>query len=145
MHQRKPTQRAERAISRVVRPMPAGGLSRLWQALLNSIDGLTYAARQEKSFRFEMILFGASLPLALVISDSYFKFSILVACGLAVMSIELLNTSIEKACDLISKDYTEGIKHAKDCGSAAVLLSAIGCSFVWGEAVVSFLIRLQWM
>ena len=39
-----------------------------------------------------------------------------------ILAVELLNTGIERACDAITLEYNEMIKHAKDCGSAATFV-----------------------
>lgn len=43
----------------------------------------------------------------------------------AVISAELVNTSIERLCDRVSPEKDENIKHSKDCAAGAVLVSAI--------------------
>lgn len=45
------------------------------------------------------------------------------AIGL-VLTAELLNTAIEAIVDLVSPDYHELAKRAKDCGAAAVLVAS---------------------
>lgn len=48
---------------------------------------------------------------------------ILIICMLGIiLSIELLNTAIEAACDAITKEYNPYIKIAKDCGSGATFV-----------------------
>jgi diacylglycerol kinase len=53
--------------------------------------------------------------------------------------MELLNTAIEKICDLITKDIHPIIKVIKDIAAAAVLIAAIG-SFLSG--VIIFLPKI---
>lgn len=50
--------------------------------------------------------------------------AILLACAL-VISGEIVNTAIENVVDMVTKDYNEYAKRAKDAGSGAVLVSAI--------------------
>lgn len=49
---------------------------------------------------------------------------LLLACG-AVISGEIINTAIENAVNLASREYTEYGKIAKDAAAGAVLVSAI--------------------
>lgn len=49
---------------------------------------------------------------------------LLLACG-AVISGEIINTAIENAVDLASREHTEYGKIAKDAAAGAVLVSAI--------------------
>ncbi len=48
---------------------------------------------------------------------------ILLCCAL-VLALEMVNTAVEKVCDLVSTDYHPLIKIAKDVSAGAVLLSA---------------------
>lgn len=50
--------------------------------------------------------------------------ALLIACAL-VLSGEVVNTAIENVVDMVTKDYNEYAKRAKDAGSGAVLINAI--------------------
>ncbi|MCM1363821.1 MAG: diacylglycerol kinase family protein [Faecalibacterium sp.] len=50
--------------------------------------------------------------------------ALLIACAL-VLSGELFNTAIENAIDMMTSEYNEFAKKAKDAASGAVLVSAI--------------------
>ena len=68
--------------------------------------------------------------ITVVIGGIFFKISYtewlvcLVFIGL-VISLEMVNTAIEETVDLITKEYSELAKHAKDVSAGAVLFSAI--------------------
>ena len=49
---------------------------------------------------------------------------ILIALGV-ILSIELLNTAIEAAIDLVTLEYHPLAKIAKDCGSAATFIAVL--------------------
>lgn len=57
--------------------------------------------------------------------------AVLVAAWLLVMATELLNTAIEAIVDLVSPDYNELAKHAKDLGSAAVAVVVAANCVLW--------------
>ena len=87
-----------------------------------SLNGIKTYMEEGKSF----ILYSFAAILE-VIFGFIFKVNglewILIICMLGViLSIELLNTGIERACDAITLEYNEMIKHAKDCGSAATFV-----------------------
>jgi len=48
-----------------------------------------------------------------------------------VLGVEMINTAIEEVVDLVTKDYREEAKYAKDVSAGMVLIVAIG-SFVVG-------------
>ncbi len=42
-----------------------------------------------------------------------------------VLSLEMINSAIEKLCDMVSKDFHPGIKRIKDIVAGAVLLASV--------------------
>jgi diacylglycerol kinase (ATP) len=59
------------------------------------------------------------------VSWPIWKKGVLIAVYLLIPLIELINSALEDICDLVSPDYNEKIKWAKDKGSAAVLMAII--------------------
>ena len=87
-----------------------------------SLNGIKTYMEEGKSF----ILYSFAAILE-VIFGFIFKVNglewILIICMLGVLlSVELLNTGIERACDAITKEYNPLIKAAKDCGSGATFI-----------------------
>lgn len=87
-----------------------------------SLNGIKTYMEEGKSF----ILYSFAAILE-VIFGFIFKVNglewILIICMLGVLlSVELLNTGIERACDAITKEYNPLIKKAKDCGSGATFI-----------------------
>jgi diacylglycerol kinase (ATP) len=106
-------------------------MQRLYHAFRHSCAGLWYAAGHEASFRQELILFVVALPFAWLLSSGLGMFLVLMGVIVLMMIVELLNTAIEAVCNGLSRDYMEEIRIAKDCGSAAVLLSSALAGVVW--------------
>ena len=87
-----------------------------------SLNGIKTYMEEGKSF----ILYSFSAILE-IIFGFVFKVNglewILIICMLGVLlSVELLNTGIERACDAITEEYNPLIKKAKDCGSGATFI-----------------------
>jgi diacylglycerol kinase (ATP) len=110
-------------------------MKRLFYAFRHSLAGIRYAAAHEASFRQELILFFAALPVAVLVSNSLGMFLVLMGAIVFMMIVELLNTGVEAVCNGLSRDYMEEIKIAKDCGSAAVLFSVLAAGTVWLSAL----------
>lgn len=55
--------------------------------------------------------------------------AIVIVIG-TVFCAEAINSAIEVLCDLVSPDYNETIKRAKDLAAGAVLLTAIAAAIV---------------
>ena len=92
--------------------------------LVNSINGLKVALK-EHSFVTEILAGLIIIPYIVFIDlDNIFKL-IIVSTYFILLALELLNTSIEKLSDKISKNFDEDIKKIKDLASASVFIVLI--------------------
>ena len=107
------------------------GVRRLRNALGYSIQGLRSAYRHEDAFRQEVLLALVLIPLALLLPVSGTGRALMVFSVLLVLVVELLNSAIEAAVDLISPESNHLAGRAKDIGSAAVFLSLANVATVW--------------
>jgi len=90
--------------------------------LVNSLNGIKFYIKDGKSIILYLLGFLIQVVLG-IIFDIHGLEWILIICIMGVLlAVELLNTSIEAACDAITKDYNPLIKIAKDCGSAATFV-----------------------
>ena len=88
-----------------------------------AIDGLIYAFKSESSFKLEILSAMLIIPIIIFIDISLLSKSILLITIFLVLIVELLNTAIENIVDLVTSDYHELAKHAKDVGATAVMFS----------------------
>jgi diacylglycerol kinase (ATP) len=56
--------------------------------------------------------------------------------GIMILAMECVNTAIERVVDDISEEKRDRARQAKDAGSAAVAVSAIGVGVAWVCAIV---------
>ncbi len=87
-----------------------------------SLNGLKLCFKNESSFRLECLFLMFTIALCFILEFDLLKSFGLIICVLFIMIVELLNSAIEKICDLISKEQNVLIGYAKDAGSAAVML-----------------------
>ena len=107
------------------------GLTRVWNALLYSLDGLAAAFRHEDAFRQEVLLALVLIPLAVYMPVAGPGKALMIASVLLVLVVELLNSAIEAVVDRVSLENHRLAKRAKDIGSAAVLVSLVMVVLVW--------------
>lgn len=107
------------------------GLTRVWNALFHSIDGLKAAIRHEDAFRQELLLTLICIPLALWLEHGAVERALMIGALLLVLIVELVNSAIEAVVDRVSLEKHDLAKRAKDIGSAAVLLSLINAAAIW--------------
>jgi diacylglycerol kinase (ATP) len=106
-------------------------VKRLWQATINSWNGLIAVTQSEEAFRQEVALLAVGVPLAFFLTADVGERIALIGVIIFLMIVELLNTAIEKLSDRVTLKNDPAIKRVKDMGSAAVGLSLLAAAAVW--------------
>jgi len=109
--------------------------SRILKAAIWSLQGLRSAWLHESSFRLEVYLFLVLAPLGWWLGQSGVERALLIGSCLLVLSIELLNSSIEAVIERYGPEFHELAGRAKDMGSAAVFVLMLNVLLVWGLIV----------
>ncbi|ODT07672.1 MAG: diacylglycerol kinase [Mesorhizobium sp. SCN 65-20] len=118
-------------------------MERLVKAFQNSVRAFSRLMRTEAAFQQEVMLLIAAIPLGWFIAESWSGYALLIGSILFLMTVEVLNTGIEAACDAVSREFNIDIQLAKDCGSLAVLISILITLGIWGIAIVERLTGLS--
>ncbi len=105
-------------------------------AFRNSCAGLAFAVRSERAVRQEVICLFFATPLALVIGQTMWTRIAMIGVILIVISVELLNTCVEKLSDHVTPEIHPQIKIVKDTSSAAVLAALALAVIVWLGAIL---------
>lgn len=92
-----------------------------------AVAGLRTAYVTQANFRIEVWLGVVAVLLALALDVSLMP--IFLCCAL-VLSLELLNTALEAAIDLLSPEHHRLAKVAKDAAAGAVLVACLGSVLV---------------
>jgi diacylglycerol kinase (ATP) len=111
-------------------------VKRLYTATINSLRGLRYGLRHESALREELIVLAAAVPLGIPIAPTWVWYIAMIGALLALLSVELLNTAIEKLADHTTQERHPQIGMIKDYGSAAVLCMLCVAALIWIAAVV---------
>ena len=91
-----------------------------------AIWGLGAAFKEERNFSIEFIIGVLVMFFMIVLKLSPIEESILLLTILVVLSLELINSQIEKFLDIIQPEHHPRVKIIKDFSAGAVLLSALG-------------------
>lgn len=81
--------------------------------------------RSERNFQLHILALMINLFLMVYLGLNSTDTALIFIVCFAVMSTEILNTAIEKICDIIQPEYDERIKFIKDISAGAVTLMAI--------------------
>ncbi len=100
---------------------------KLFKSFYYAFKGITYVIRNERNFRIHltcMIYMFSILSLTdwFVLDSSHW--AILLLTSSSVLVAEIINTAVENAVNLASKEYSDFGRIAKDAAAGAVLLSA---------------------
>ncbi|PKH05037.1 diacylglycerol kinase [Moritella sp. Urea-trap-13] len=114
------------------------GLVRLIHALRYSWLGVKAAWRCESAFRQEIVLLLLLTPVALLLPLPGIEKLLLIISLLAVIVVELLNSSIEAVVDRIGTEIHPLSGQAKDMGSAAVLFTCLIALLTWSYVLFNY-------
>jgi diacylglycerol kinase (ATP) len=112
-----------------------GGLARIAAAFWNSLRGLQEGLGTESAIKQEVAIACLLVPLSFFVATDMWTWVALIASLLFVLSVEFMNTAIERLCNHIQPDKHEAIRITKDLASAAVFFSLILAALVWGAAL----------
>jgi diacylglycerol kinase (ATP) len=112
-----------------------GGLARISAAFWNSLRGLQEGLSTESAIKQEVAIACVLLPLSFFIAKDWWIWVALVGSLLFVLSIEFLNTAIERLCNHIQPDKHEAIRITKDLASAGVFFSLALAALIWIAAL----------
>ena len=98
--------------------------------------GFVHAFRTEQNMRIHCLIALAVIVAGFVFKVEAWEWVAISLCIGMVISAECLNTALERLADRVTRETDPLIKHAKDCGSAAVLVLAITAAVVGGVIFV---------
>ncbi|EKD87118.1 MAG: hypothetical protein ACD_37C00032G0002 [uncultured bacterium] len=96
-----------------------------------AISGIKTAIMLNRNFKIHLIFAVLVIISCFVLGLTNSEIAIIIMVISLVLGVEMINTAIEEVVDLVTKDYREEAKYAKDVSAGMVLIVAIG-SFVVG-------------
>ena len=114
----------------------AAEVRRFANTVIWSLQGWRAAWATEKSLRQWSAVNVLSAALAFALDLSPAERGLILALGILILAAELMNTGLEEVVDYISTQTDPRAKKAKDCGSAAVALTAIAGGVAWGVILI---------
>ncbi|ADD66898.1 diacylglycerol kinase [Denitrovibrio acetiphilus DSM 12809] len=96
-----------------------------------AIQGLTEVFRNESSFKTEVYIFIVCQLVFFLLPVPMLAKAILSTSSFLPLFAELANSAIERNVDLVTMEFDEKAKAAKDAGSAMVFASFIITGVIW--------------
>lgn len=91
----------------------------------HALDGIEYAVNHERNVKIEILFAILTSILGFILKISLLEWVVIVLVIAMVLALELVNTAIERTVDLVTKDYHDLAKAAKDVAAGAVLVMSM--------------------
>lgn len=95
-----------------------------------AVSGIILSIKTEKNMLIHYIIAITVLGLSLFFNFTRVEFLILLFAISLVLTLEMINTAIEKTVDMITKEYHPYARIAKDISAGAVLISSVNALIV---------------
>ena len=96
-----------------------------YKSVGNAFRCVIWMLKSERNFQIEVFALLINLFLIVFLKLNTVDAAIILIVSFAVLSLEILNTAIEKVCDIIQPEFDLRIKVIKDISAAAVVLMAL--------------------
>lgn len=96
----------------------------------NAIEGILHAAQTQRHLRYHFYVAALVLLSSYVLGVTRTEFLLIALAVMAVLVAEMLNSAVEALVDLLSPDYHERARQAKDIAAGAVLITAMGAAVI---------------
>ena len=99
---------------------------KLYLSFRRAFHGLKIAVRKEQTFKIHVIAAGLVFFLMFYFPLAALERAILVLTIILVLSLELINSQIERILDFLQPNHHPQIKRIKDLSASAVLIASLG-------------------
>jgi len=99
--------------------------SRILKSFKHAKDGLIHALKFERNFRIQVYVGILVVALSIILSISTNNFLVILFVTCLLLSMELINSAIERLCNIITTKHHPEIKIIKDMAAATVLVMVL--------------------
>jgi len=107
----------------------------------HAIRGILIMFRKERNFKVQFLIFSCVAVLSLILKINSGDWVKIILTSALVLSLETINSSIEKLCDFVNLEENPNIKDIKDISAGAVLIASIFAVVVGVLVLFPYLIR----
>jgi undecaprenol kinase/diacylglycerol kinase (ATP) len=112
-----------------------------------ALQGIRRFFSNERNGKIQAIFGIAAILLGFILSITSIQWLLVLFCIGLVISLEMINSAIEKFCDLVTTDFHPGIKIIKDVAAGSVLVASL-FSLITGlvifiPAIVDFITSIR--
>lgn len=92
--------------------------------------GIFDGAMHDTSILLQMVIGILVLVVCLFLPLAVWEWTVILILIGSIVALEFVNSAIETVVDMVSPDYSEGAKKAKDYAAAAVLVMSITAAII---------------
>ncbi len=104
----------------------AGDSFSLGHAFSCAWSGIINVIRTQRNMKIHLVIAAVAIVLGFVLSIDAPSWAAIIICIALVLALECVNTALEAVVDLVSPNYSDLARRAKDCAAGAVFICAIG-------------------
>ena len=116
---------------------------RFFQSVSNALNGIHNFCLREKNGQLQIIIAVIAVGFGFVLHISAMEWVVIILCIATVLSLEMINSSLEKLSDLVQPHYDPQIKIIKDVAAGAVLITAVASLIIgliiFGNKIIALL------
>jgi len=113
----------------------------------HACKGILHCIRNERNLKIQLICACLVIIAGIVFQLKPLEWCVIAVCIAIVLSMEMVNTSIEHVCNAFHKEYHPVIRIVKDISAGAVLISACITFFcgiiIFFPKIISFIHSLK--
>ncbi|HKC34758.1 MAG TPA: diacylglycerol kinase family protein [Chitinophagaceae bacterium] len=100
-------------------------MKKFFYAVLFALQGIKQFFSRDRNGKIQIVMGITAIILGFTASISSLQWLLVLFCIGLVISLEMINSAIERYCDLVTTDFHPGIKVIKDVAAGAVLVASI--------------------
>lgn len=97
-----------------------------WHSFTAAAHGVAYTLRTQRNTRIELAAAFAVVAAGVWLRLRPVEWAVLALTIAVILALEAVNSAIEALVDLVSPDYHELARTAKDCAAAAMIFAVLG-------------------
>lgn len=105
-------------------------MNKFFTSFKHAFNGISQLIKTERNFKIHLVCLVLVVSLGLYFKISSLEWLLIFLISALVLSLEAINSAIEKLCDLYSTEQNPKIKVIKDISAGAVLIAAIFAIFI---------------
>jgi len=96
-----------------------------FSSVLFALQGMRQFFSRDRNGKIQIVFGVTAILLGFTVSLSAFQWLLVLFCIGLVISLEMINSAIERYCDLVTTEFHPGIKTIKDVAAGAVLMASL--------------------